>query len=112
MLKKYGFLAEDKAILYLKDKNYEILARNRSFYGVEIDILCKKGDTYYLFEIKRVKKQNYMAGYFPFSYRQQQRYQKAIRRWYFDIQKIQNVSVGLLILDENLSLIDMIEHLF
>ena len=111
-LKEYGIIAEDAALLYLKQLQFTILARNIKFYGVEIDILCKKQDIYFLFEIKRVKKLNYRSGYLAFSHKQQNRYKNAMIRWYTDIQKVSYTSIGLIVYDEHLNILDFYDNLF
>ncbi|RXJ98536.1 hypothetical protein CRU98_09190 [Arcobacter sp. CECT 8986] len=53
MSKQKGDLAENKAVLFLESKNYKIVQRN--FYAKklgEIDIICKKDNTYHFIEVK------------------------------------------------------------
>lgn len=50
--RKKGSIAEDKAILYLKNKNYNILYKNfYTRYG-EIDIIAEKNNLITFFEVK------------------------------------------------------------
>lgn len=50
--RKKGSLAEDKAILFLKNKGYHILYKNfYTMYG-EIDIIGEKNDLIVFFEVK------------------------------------------------------------
>ena len=50
--RKKGSLAEDKAILFLKNKGYNILYKNfYTMYG-EIDIIGEKNDLIVFFEVK------------------------------------------------------------
>ena len=109
---KKGFEAESKAAYLLRNNDYQILARNIRFYGVEIDFICKKEEVYTFFEIKKTKLRHYLAGFAGISYRQHNRYQKSINEWFGDIQKIVMVNIGLVILDENLKLIELHKNLF
>ncbi len=52
MLQKKGRLGEDLAVKYLIDKGYEIVQRNYRVGRYEIDIIGKKEDVLYFFEVK------------------------------------------------------------
>lgn len=59
--RKKGNLAEDKAVIYLKEKGYNILYKNfYTIYG-EIDIIGEKDDLIVFFEVKYRK--NIKKGY-------------------------------------------------
>lgn len=52
----YGFLSEDKAANFLKERNYKILARNyKSIFG-ELDIIAEKENILHFFEVKASRK--------------------------------------------------------
>ena len=105
-----GKSAENKAALVLRKKGYNILARNIQFYGIEVDYLAKKetdGEChYFLFEIKRMKKDHYNAGYIPFNFKQYKKYRSAIERWHSEINKVKNSHIGLMVFSENSELLD------
>ncbi len=109
---KDGKKAEEKASAILQSKKISILARNIRFYGTEIDFLCKKNDLYFLFEVKKMKKIHYKAGYLAFSYMQWLRYRQSINKWYTDIKKINSACIGLILFDEYLQLMDFQENIF
>ena len=108
-----GKQAEDIAAGLLKNHSYQILARNIRFYGVEIDFICKntKEETYTFFEVKNTKMKYHALGFPSISYKQQTRYQNSINHWFGDIQKILTVSIGLIIFDEHLQLIEFHKNL-
>ncbi len=101
-----GTQAEDTAIVFLRQYDYIILARNINFYGVEIDILCKYQYNYIFIEVKSIKRYHYQSGYTVLAYKQWLRYQQAIQAWYTDSKKCHCTSIGLIIFDENMQLID------
>ena len=111
MFFEYAQIAENKATNILRKEQYTVLARNRRFYGVEIDIITKKGDAYTFFEVKRVKQNHYHSLFPAISYRQQSRYQHSITTWYADIQKFLTVSIGLLVFDEKMKLLEFNKNL-
>lgn len=107
--------SEDKAVLFLRQKGFEILARNYKFFAVEVDILARKyihKETFYcLVEVKKVRRKNYFAGYTVFSRRQYQRYRNALARWEITYKPKVRVGIALLIFDENENVIDFLENL-
>ena len=113
-LKIIGSSSEDVSCQYLKNQDYLILARNMIFYGVEIDILCKKWDAsykemvYYFFEINSIQKKYYIQGYSPLSYLQKQRYQQAIIKWFQDLDKMLSVVICLIVVNEDKKIEDII----
>ena len=48
----FGKYGEEKAVSYLEDKNYEIIARNFSCYQGEIDIIAKNKNELVFCEVK------------------------------------------------------------
>ncbi len=112
MFFQYAQVAEDKATKILRKEQYTVLARNMRFYGVEIDIITKKDDTYTFFEVKRVKQNHYNSLFPAISYQQQSRYQYAITSWYADIQKFLTARMGLLVFDEKMDLLEFNKNLF
>ncbi|RME93353.1 MAG: hypothetical protein D6767_01150 [Candidatus Hydrogenedentota bacterium] len=101
MFRTIGRLAENLASLVLRKKGFKVLARNRNFFGVEIDFLCQKEDRYYFIEIKRVKRKHYYAGYPVFPYKQYQRQLNAIETWKAQDNKWYDAVIGLIVFDEN-----------
>jgi putative endonuclease len=49
---EFGKLGEQKAIDYLKEQGYTILAQNYRYLNAEIDILAKKGEILAIVEVK------------------------------------------------------------
>jgi len=47
-----GDVGEDLAVEYLTANGYEILERNATFLGGELDIICKKGGLWRFVEVK------------------------------------------------------------
>lgn len=47
-----GKLGEDKAVAYLEEKGYEILARNHRYRHAEIDIIARKNKMLTFVEVK------------------------------------------------------------
>jgi putative endonuclease len=52
---RLGQLGEQKAVEYLAQQGFIIVERNVSGRYGEIDIVAKKGSTYYFFEVKAAK---------------------------------------------------------
>lgn len=50
--KETGNLGEEKAVQYLLDNGYQVLATNWRFLKAEIDIIAKKGDWLVFVEVK------------------------------------------------------------
>lgn len=53
--KEIGNLGEEYTVSYLKAKGCEILARNYTIRGGELDIVAKKGDVLHIVEVKTRK---------------------------------------------------------
>lgn len=53
---KIGETGEEKAAVYLRSRGFAIVGRNIANKYGEIDIVAKKGGTYYFFEVKAGKK--------------------------------------------------------
>ena len=47
-----GKLGEETAASYLKDRGYDIIARNYRYRRAEIDLIARKGDTLAIIEVK------------------------------------------------------------
>ena len=47
-----GQRCEAIALQYFQENHYQLVAKNTRFYGVEIDLLLKKDQTYYMVEVK------------------------------------------------------------
>lgn len=107
--------SENKAVLFLRQKGFTILARNYKFFAVEVDILARKyihKESLYCFvEVKRVRRKNYFAGYSVLSKRQYNRYREAIGKWEATYKPRVQVAIALLILDENEEVLELIENL-
>ena len=106
--KKYLYKqAEDRAANILRNRKYIILARNIIFHGTEIDLLCKQDGTYFFFEVKCLKLLHYQNGFIPFQYRQWNRYKNAIHKWYTANNKVYHTSIGIIIFDHKLNLLNI-----
>ena len=57
--REVGNRAEDRAIKYLQDNNYEILERNFYILGGEIDIIAKKDNRILFFEVKFIQSEKF-----------------------------------------------------
>ncbi len=57
--RKKGSFAERLALTFLKRKKYEILAQNVYLGHLELDIISKKADTIYIFEVKSVLRETF-----------------------------------------------------
>lgn len=93
---------ESIAMEYLSDKKYIIYDTNLKITKVEIDIIAQKENKneIYFYEVKTVKKNNFLNGYFPFSYRQWKRYLKALQWAQGFLFPEYNLFIGLIVLDE------------
>ena len=47
-----GKVCENTALKYFLGRGYQCVMQNTSLYGVEVDLLLKKEDTYYIVEVK------------------------------------------------------------
>jgi len=56
-----GRFGEEKAVVYLEEKGYEILHRNYRFGRAEVDIIAKLDDTIVFMEVKT--RSNYVFGF-------------------------------------------------
>ncbi len=54
-----GVFAEDLTESFLKRKSFEIIARNYYLNHLEIDIIAKKADKIYFFEVKSVSRETF-----------------------------------------------------
>ena len=97
-----GRAAENVASHWLRNQQYTILARNIKFFGTEIDILAKSADSYTFFEVKHTRSTYYRQGFPLMGYRQKLKYQQAIDRWQEDTNKVYNISVKLVVVNEYL----------
>lgn len=54
MSKSYDFgkTAENRAVLFLQEKGYAVLARNFRYLKAEIDLIARKGNTLVVVEVK------------------------------------------------------------
>lgn len=114
-MKLHGNPSEEKAARWLRRHDFQILGRNRRFFGVEIDIIARKiskPDTYYLIEVKSIKRKRYESGYPPLSYRQWERYLEAYKLWCSEISRVPDIRISLILIDEKLQLIDFIPGYF
>ena len=68
--KKY----EDRALEYFQNQNYELIYRNVLIEGVEVDLVLRKNNTYYIVE---VKSDNSWRLENPLSYKQLHRLKRA-----------------------------------
>ena len=68
-----GSSAEDTALRYFQNLNYRLVARNFSIAGIELDLILKKQDVYYIVE---VKSDNLWRTLRPVSKKQMDRIQK------------------------------------
>ena len=53
-----GYIGEQLAAEYLEAKGLRIIARNKKFAGVEVDILARDGNTLVLCEVKTAEQAN------------------------------------------------------
>ena len=70
-----GRVSEDTALSYFKNQGYSFVARNYSISGIEVDLIFKKQDVYYIIE---VKSENIWSFEHPIRYRQMNRLKKAV----------------------------------
>ena len=105
-------VTEDLAVRFLREKRYVILARNTRVYGPEIDILALNIESneknYTFFEVKGVRKANYLSGFPCLSIHQINRYRKAMARLQAKSKKIMNLNMGLLVFDEQGELLEFL----
>ncbi len=110
-----GKASEEVAAKWLRAHNFQILGRNRRFFGVEIDIIARQNiiqPVYYLVEVKKIRRRRYESGYPPLSYRQWERYLTAYKHWCSEISRLPDIRISLLLIDEKLELIDFIPGYF
>ena len=69
-----GRTSEDTALNYFQSQGYEFIARNFSIFGIEVDLIFKKQNVYYIIE---VKSENMWSFDRPVSYKQLNRLKKA-----------------------------------
>ena len=69
-----GRLSEDKALSYFQEKGYHLIAKNYSVAGIEIDLIFKKENVYYIVEVKT---HNLWSDKYPVSYKQMNRLKRA-----------------------------------
>ena len=112
IIMKPGSIAEDTASCYLRKNGYRVVARNRRFGGIEIDILAIKYlnniKNVYFIEVKEMKTKHYLSGYPPVSRKQWLRYERSVRILYLQAKKFINTHISLIILDENHKIIQFI----
>ncbi|GEM_PF-6117006 len=110
----YGTHGEEKAVRYLQQNGYIVLARNFTAFGIEIDILAKKEIQqemhFFMVEVKRVRAGYYRAGYPVVRMRQLNRYKNARQRWFVRENRIFNVHISLILLSEDLSVLDFFPY--
>lgn len=70
-----GSFSEDTALRYFQSQGYEFIARNVSLAGIEVDLIFKKQNVYYIIE---VKSENLWSFDRPVSYKQVDRLKKAV----------------------------------
>lgn len=107
--------SENKAIPFLREKGFEILARNYKFFAVEVDVLARRyinEESLYCFvEVKQVRRKHYFSGYNIIGHKQYMRYRLAMEQWHATYKPLVNVSIALLVLDEDENVLDFIENL-
>ena len=69
-----GIASEDKAWKYFQSKNYQLIACRKSVAGVEVDLILKKDDVYYMVEVKTDNRWRMES---PLPFKQLQRLKKA-----------------------------------
>ena len=69
-----GLASEEKALKYFQRKNYQLIACRKSVAGVEVDLILKKDDVYYMVEVKT---DNLWRMESPLPFKQLQRLKKA-----------------------------------
>lgn len=104
--KKVGQLAENLASRKLREMSFTVLGRNRRFFGVEIDFLCQKDGSFFLIEVKRMRKKHYFQGYPPMTHSQYRRQLEAIERWRACENRWIEAFVGIMVIDESQEILD------
>lgn len=69
-----GRASEDTALKYFQNQGYTFIVRNFSIFGIEVDLIFKKENTYYIVE---VKSENIWSINRPISHKQMTRLKKA-----------------------------------
>jgi len=72
-----GFTNEQIVARYLMQKGWVILHQNKKVFGVEIDILAKKGKEHFLIEVKSITKKEHLENILK--EKQKERLQKAAK---------------------------------
>ena len=85
-----GRASEDTSLNYFENQGYKFVARNYPISGIEVDLIFKKKDVYYIVE---VKSENMWSFEHPISYRQMKRLKKAVEIF----SEVQQASVQLLV---------------
>jgi len=85
-----GQASEDTALNYFQNQGYNFVARNYSISGIEVDLIFKKQDVYYIVE---VKSENMWSSDHPVSYRQKERLKRAVEIF----SQVNQCSVQLLV---------------
>ena len=73
-----GILNENLAWNFFQKKEYQLIKKNFSFDGVELDLILKKEDVFYIVE---VKSNNLWRLEHPLSFSQQTRLKKSALKW-------------------------------
>ena len=95
--KNIASIGENIAVLYLKNKGYQIIARNKKISYWEIDIVAKKIDKIYLIEVKTVSQRSLIRAEDQFSKKKQKNIHKAFRAYcQFYCLNEENVNLELL----------------
>ena len=69
-----GRASEDTALNYFLEQGYDLVAKNYLVAGIEVDLIFKKENVYYLVE---VKSHNLWSAKWPVSYKQMNRLKRA-----------------------------------
>lgn len=101
-MKKLGSLNEKLAADYLVTNSYKIFSQNKKISSIEIDIIAigPKQNEIYFYEVKSVKRKNFIQGFFPFSFQQWTRYVNAVQWAQTYLFPQENIFIGLIVLDE------------
>ncbi|MGL4722487.1 MAG: YraN family protein [Desulfovibrionaceae bacterium] len=70
--KEIGDLGEERALLFLQEKGYEIIHTNWRKKHLEIDIICKEENTFVFVEVKTRRKAELISPHEVFSKKKQQ----------------------------------------
>ena len=106
--KLLGRVGEKKAEEYLKEKGYDISAKNYKTHVGEIDIICKDGDTIVFVEVKTRSNDSYGKPSEAVDYKKREKYVKVAKEYLlkkgltdvscrFDVIEIENGEINHII---------------